>query len=219
MIPPSFFKTNVIFEHTGNFDMLSSGEKQQIYSINTIAYHLYNLKSVMEYEDVYKYNSVNIIFDEVELYFHPDMQRRYINNLRERIISLGLNKEKDINNINIIFITHSPFILSDIPKSNILMLKRDEDSKKSLPYNNEEETFGANVHDLLANEFFMEHGFMGEFAKNRISSLSDFLSDSFENNVPIDSKWDKLEAGKLITIIGEPLIKDSLSDLFSYIYK
>jgi energy-coupling factor transporter ATP-binding protein EcfA2 len=209
LIPPSFLKTNVIFEHGGNFDSLSSGEKQQIYSINTIAYHLYNLKSVMVYENIYKYSSVNIIFDEVELYFHPDMQRKYVCNLRERIISLNLNKNKDINNINIIFITHSPFILSDIPKCNILMLKREKDTNLSLPDVNDTETFGANVHDLLANEFFMENGFMGEFAKQKINDLILHLTEEKSK-----SNWDKDSARNFIEIIGEPYLKGDLLDLY-----
>lgn len=208
LIPPSFLKTNVYFEHGGDFNSLSSGEKQQIYSINTIAYHLFNLKSVIEYPNIYKYNSVNIIFDEVELYFHPDLQRTYINNLRERILSLDLNGNKDINNINIIFITHSPFILSDIPKPNVLMIEVDKKTKKSLPIENKHESFGSNVHDLLANEFFMENGFMGEFAKKQIIVLSDQLTKS-----DFITREELEQFEKTIKLIGEPIIRNTLLDL------
>lgn len=219
LIPPSFLKTNVHFAHGGDFDSLSSGEKQQIYSTNTIAYHLFNLKSVMVYENILKYTSVNIIFDEVELYFHPDLQRTYINNLRDRILSLDLNKEKDINNINIIFITHSPFILSDIPTSNVLMLEVDEKTKKSLPVTNTAQSFGGNVHDLLANEFFLRQGFMGEFSKQKINSLIKFFTDdtapSDKENADQKNKiWDQEKANSFIALIGEPLIKESLMRLF-----
>ena len=218
LIPPSFFEFDIEFTYDSNFSKLSSGEKQQILSINTIAYHLYNLDSVMPDKKGYKYNSVNIVFDEIELYFHPEFQRTFIKNLRDRIISLDLH---DIDNINIIFVTHSPFILSDIPKSNILMLKVDEATKKSLPYKNNDQTFGSNVHDLLANDFFMDKGFMGEFAKNKIIDLSEYLNDCFENPEKLtnDPKYTENEAREFIKLIGEPLIKDSLTDLFSYLYK
>jgi energy-coupling factor transporter ATP-binding protein EcfA2 len=174
LVPPAFFKTNIVFDHGGTFNELSSGEKQQVFSINTIAYHLYNISSVMYENDTLKYNNINIVFDEIELYFHPEMQRTYIKNLLSRISTLQL--ENDIHNINILFITHSPFILSDIPSSNILRLNLDMEFKKSIPISNTEQTFGANIHDLLANDFFLENGFMGEFSKNKINEIIQFLN-------------------------------------------
>lgn len=206
LIPPPFLQTNIKFTHNGKFDDLSSGERQQIYSINTIAYHLSNLKSVVLSEGILKYNSVNIIFDEVELYFHPDMQRHYINNLRDRILSLRLNENNDINNINIIFITHSPFILSDIPSANVLMLEIDSRTNLSKPKFSLDESFGANVHELLANDFFMRNGFVGEYSKQKITSLIDF----FEGR---NSAYDYHSSLRLINQIGDALIQTRLLDL------
>ncbi len=182
LVPPSFFKINLVFEHGGTFNELSSGEKQQIFSINTIAYHIYNIASVMNDEKSFKYNNINIVFDEVELYFHPEMQRTYINNLLLRISTLAL--EGAIHNINLLFITHSPFILSDIPASNILRLVNDPQTKKSKPVAHTEPTFGANTHDLLANDFFLEDGFMGEFAKKKINEIIRYLN--------VQSAWKRL---------------------------
>lgn len=147
---------------------MSSGEKQQILSINTVAYQLFNVDSVTEHKDSYKYGNFNIVFDEVELYFHPDFQRTYISNLLTRINDLVLEY---VDNINILFITHSPFILSDIPISNILKLK----DGHAQQYQEKDQTFGANIHDLLANEFFMENGFMGELSKNLINDTINYL--------------------------------------------
>ncbi|MDR3679481.1 MAG: AAA family ATPase [Flavipsychrobacter sp.] len=174
LIPPPFLKSNVVFEHGGDFNALSSGEKQQIYSINTILYHLYNIQSVMVYKDVYKYNCVNIIFDEVELYFHPEMQRTFVNNLLKRLEQLTSSGATDINNINVIFVTHSPFILSDIPKANVLMLDVDKDgrSKPERPLKN---TFAANVHELLADSFFLSSS-IGEYAKEQINGIISFYN-------------------------------------------
>ncbi|ATP55721.1 hypothetical protein CPT03_04190 [Pedobacter ginsengisoli] len=174
LVPPAFFKTNIVFNHGGTFNELSSGEKQQVFSINTIAYHIYNIASVMYEKDTFKYNNINIVFDEVELYFHPEMQRTYISNLLYRISTLQL--DDNIHNINILFITHSPFILSDIPSSNILRLDIDSETKRAIPIDSGEQTFGANIHDLLANDFFLENGFMGEFSKNKINEIIRFLT-------------------------------------------
>lgn len=183
LVPPSFFKINLVFDHSGTFNDLSSGEKQQIFSINTIAYHIYNIASVMYDERSFKYSNINIVFDEVELYFHPEMQRTYISNLLHRISTLPL--EGTIHNINMLFITHSPFILSDIPSSNILRLVSDPVTRKSKPVAHPEPTFGANTHDLLANDFFLEDGFIGEFAKIKINEIIRYLN--------IQSAWKRLK--------------------------
>jgi energy-coupling factor transporter ATP-binding protein EcfA2 len=202
LIPPSFFKFNISFESNlltsvNSFNELSSGEKQQILSINTILYHLVNLDSVGDTKGLAKYNNVNIFFDEVELYFHPDMQRTYIHRLLSEIEKLELGSLK---NINIVFVTHSPFILSDIPNHNILKLKEGTPE----PFQEKEQTFGANIHDLLANDFFMSKSFMGAFAKSIVENIVEFTEGTKSKIKTAD------EAKKLINIIGEPLLKERL---------
>lgn len=98
-----------------NFNNFSSGEKQKLYSIHSVIYHLRNLKSVQELiidendpnEKMIYYKNVNIIFDEIELYSHPDFQRTFLNDLLKAINSVY----QRYDNLNILFITHSPFIL------------------------------------------------------------------------------------------------------------
>lgn len=212
--PPSFFKFNILFETDSStknsFDKMSSGEKQQVLSINTILYHLLNLNSIEDTEEIVHYRYINIIFDEVELYFHPDMQRTYISKLLDEIEKLQL---ENISDININFVTHSPFILSDIPKSNILMLETDIETGKSMSIENSEQTFGANVHDLLHNEFFLKTTFMGEFAKKEINDLILHLTGAES-----EKKWDKDSARNFIEIIGEPYLKSDLLDLYHQFY-
>ncbi|XZF14948.1 hypothetical protein ACTHGU_02345 [Chitinophagaceae bacterium MMS25-I14] len=210
LVPPSFFKINIIFDHGGEFNDLSSGEKQQIFSINTVAYQIYNIASVMYDEKSYKYNNINIVFDEVELYFHPEMQRTFISNLLHRISTLPL--EDQIHNINLLFITHSPFILSDIPSSNILRLTIDKETRKGIQDIRSEQTFGANIHDLLANDFFLENGFMGKFANDKILEAIRQLENWTESNNADSKLKDKLY--KIIQLVGEPLVKESLMDLY-----
>ena len=109
------------------FEKLSSGEKQLIYNVSSILYHIRNINSVFENPNtgIVKYKHLNLILEEVELYFHPEFQRRYVNYLLNCINSINL---QHIESINICFVTHSPFILSDIPQSNILFLQ------EGLPY-------------------------------------------------------------------------------------
>jgi predicted ATP-binding protein involved in virulence len=216
-VPPPIFNTEIILKGVDTkkrieFRMLSSGEKQMIYSISSILYHLINLNSIRQSRRRTRYDFVNIILEEIELYFHPEMQRTYIYNILESLRRLRLWR---IRAINFCFVTHSPFILSDIPDSNILFL-----NEKGLPdeRNQQVKTFGGNIHDLLKDKFFLEKGYMGEVAKIKINSAIDFLNSKIgkESNeqILVTDEWTEHSIKKLIEIIGEPLIRDSLRDLY-----
>jgi uncharacterized damage-inducible protein DinB len=207
ILPPAFFKVDVEFKDLDTFNQLSSGEKQRVYSISTLIYHLNNLSSVSPVHSVCKYNRVNIIFDELELYFHPELQRNLINDILESIKKIDL---KDIDSVNILLITHSPFILSDIPHSNILFLE-----KNGEPLQNREniKTFGGNIHELLAHSFFLEKGFIGEFAKNKIQNIIDFLNPDSEEKKQ-KSNLSQVTVLKEIQIIGEPFLKEKLLEMY-----
>ena len=179
-IPPSLFDIELELNQINSekspsyYSMLSSGEQQLIQSVQSILYHINNLESVHDDksnadDNKKEYKFVNIILDEIELYFHPDFQRKFISHLIKRIAELGTDRVKTFN---ILFATHSPFILSDIPSSNILRLREGKPDKLQ----EERQTFGANIHDLLANDFFLDKGFMGEFAKETINEAIHFLT-------------------------------------------
>ena len=212
-LPPSFFEIDFEFRRKGFYKDLSSGEKQMVFSINSIIYHLINLDSItsMEYDiedEMVSYKNFNIIFDEIELYFHPEFQRIYINELIKSLSYLETSNYK----FNIIFFTHSPFILSDIPKSNIMKLL---DGK---PKYEDDQTYASNVHDLLANDFYLDKGFMGEFVRKKIRDLLIYLTEDNEGqSEDIESPffdWSQEKALELISIIGEPLLKYDLKELY-----
>ena len=62
------------------------------------------------------------MMDEAELYFHPEYQRKLIANMIDMVAACHINASK-IRSVNLIIATHSPFVLSDIPKSRILYLQ------------------------------------------------------------------------------------------------
>ncbi len=165
LIPPPIFDTQIELRDNKNensvfFETLSSGERQQIYSISALLYHLSNLDSVWNDSNKKRitYKHINVIMEEIELYFHPELQRTYIKHLLEGIYQIQLN---NIENINICFVTHSPFVLSDIPSRNILALKINDDNKMGEIHL---KTFGANIHDMLKNSFFLTKGSIGAYA-------------------------------------------------------
>ena len=109
------------------------------------------------------YSKICLVFDEIELYFHPKYQTMLVAFMIETLQGLNLEKVKDIQ---VILSTHSPFILSDIPTSDILMIKDGEQVQPE----DDTETFCANVYDILNSQFFMKR-FVGDFARTKLSSL------------------------------------------------
>ncbi|WP_298157163.1 hypothetical protein [Flavobacterium sp.] len=216
-LPPSFFNIDIRFKHKGSYNSLSSGEKQKVFSINSIIYHLVNLKSV-DGETKVRYDYVNLIFDEVELYFHPEFQRTFITDLLGYISRTNIS----FNGINIMFITHSPFILSDLPKSNILFLEVKSDSKFALQVNTVGQTFASNIHELLARGFFMNFT-KGEFALNKITEIIEFYEKvrlgrtEDWNDLRIEFQSKRLDFKDVIRIIGEDYIREILENNLNYI--
>ena len=234
---PSFFEYDLIFEDGSSFSQLSSGEKQLIYGTNTILYHLLNIISVHRNNDkkLKRYKYVNMIYDEIELYYHPELQKKFLNYLLSEIKKQNI---ENISGINILLITHSPFILSDIPKQNILYLKTKEIKKNkdghiikeqiSIPQNlDDKNSFGANITDLLADSFFINDGLIGDFAKDKIQITLEWLKNEANkqkvvfvlDNKIILPEFNSREAEvsyhkQVIELIDEPLVRHKLKSLF-----
>ena len=220
-LPPPIFKQEILLKkkvkETENgedkwvkqipFGRLSLGEKQLVYQLTTIVYHMLNIKSVSP--DNIRYNDVNIVLDEIEVCFHPDYQRKFIKNLLEVLKRLKLNESFGIH---LLMTTHSPFILSDIPSSQIMYLEEGErlqgNRLKGMP-----NPFAANVSEILHQSFFLDKGFMGEFARDRILSLARFLKgEPTSEDVEF---WIDQDIEAFLEELSEPYIKNQLRLLYS----
>lgn len=218
LLPPAIYEIDYDFEDNSKFSLLSSGETQNIFSVSTILYHIVNLSSKHHNylftdegrEKDIRYKFVNIIVDEIELYFHPEMQRMFIKELTDRIKVVNY---RGIDSINILFITHSPFILSDIPKQNVLFLEVDEATKKAMPSNYKgENTFGENIHQMLTDGFFLENT-KGEVAISKINKFLEFYKENIDLNKKPDNIDSDLENySKIINLIGEDYIRKVLGN-------
>ena len=168
-VPPSIYEQHVYLQKelpNGGLEdakievsRMSSGERQFIFSVSSIIYHLTNLLSVQD--NLPKYHCFNLIIDEVEICFHPEYQRTYLTKMLRLLERLEFNSGN--RKINILLTTHSPFLLSDVPADHVLYMTDDED----LPVNR---TFGANIYDLLNQQFFMDNT-IGEFAAQKINEV------------------------------------------------
>lgn len=211
ILPPPIFKATIFLNpvidevvdrsREINLTHLSSGERQFLYMMSTLIYHIMNIKSVPD--DREHYRNINLILDEIEICFHPEYQRMLVHWIVSTLKRLDLTNHCKFN---IILTTHSPFILSDIAPSNILYLKKGEKPSNTTELDS---PFAANMNDALRWSFFLEKGFMGEFAKSKVLSLVAYLT---RGNSDYDF-WNDKTYQDFINMIGEPLLKEQLKEL------
>ena len=166
-------------------------------------YLVYNAQTG-QYDTLYypypEIQNINLVFDEAELCFHMEFQRIFINRLIKTLN--GLIEKNPMTMFNVVFITHSPFLLSDILDSHLLYLE--EGVFKGI---NAQKTFGANLNDLVKNSFFLKNGFIGAFAQEKIKTLVSFIKSGRQE----DSFWNKDKAKIFISeVVSEPIVKESL---------
>lgn len=151
------------------------------------------------------YGKIILALDEPDCFMHPEWSRRFIRDLYE-FLSTEFEKYK----FEIVLTTHSPYILSDIDSSHVILLEYGKIREAII------ETFGQNIHTLLKNSFFIDSP-LGEFAKTKIESVKSYLEEKYKdpNYVCEDMSMDKARA--IISLIGEPVIKNSLVEKFKSI--
>lgn len=167
-MPPTFFEWDMVLTkgkkgHPESLSQMSSGERQLLHSLSYIIYHIKNIENVIDDRYRVKYHNISLIFDEAELYYHPEFQKQFVSNLIRMLSWCHIN-HKIIRGVNLLIITHSPFVLSDIPLEHTLYLKDGNAVKK------EKETFCGNIHEMLGGNFFMEYS-IGDVAKENVEEI------------------------------------------------
>ena len=124
--------------------------------------------------------------------------------------------------INVTLITHSPFVLSDIPSENILCLSRSKEDEL------QGNTFAANIHDLFNNTFFLPYT-VGELARKEIREIVDFyhlwmhnkhnrnrwrVADETLEQIT-ERKWAKMRY--ISSIVGDEYLYDEVKDMLDEI--
>lgn len=185
------------------FKTLSSGEKAmlQIFS-RFFSIHIEKAKiSNCNIEE-----NVLILMDEPDLYLHPEWQRLFLSKLLPFLQDIYAHNN-GTRNIQIIMASNSPMLISDLPSTNVVFLRKNTEGNVIADDIEIEQTFGANIHTLFRDSFFLEST-IGEFAKQKINTVIDSLK----------SKQDKEQIKKIINIIGEPFLKQKLQDEYEKLY-
>jgi len=172
---------NLFANNEATFSSLSHGEK----TIYGILLHIV----------LFPLDNFLLFMDEPDNTLHPEWQKKF---LHEMIKLLNAhNKEA-----HIAITSHSPFILSDLPKENVIFLENGKQFDPGI------ETFGANIHTLLSHGFFMKDGLMGEFAKEKINKTITLLNQPKR----LSRQYIKY-CENIISVIGEPILKKQLQKM------
>ncbi len=131
--------------------------------------------------------NVLVLMDEPELYFHPEWQRKYIYFIVEFFNTYYKNK-----NVQIIFTSNSPYVLSDLNNSSVIMMEKEEENK----------TFAGNIMNLLIDNYFMEDT-IGKFAEEKIKGIVNRVKNKEVNS----------DDFKIIDQIGEDVIRKNIEEM------
>lgn len=191
-----------------------------------------NLYCTIHVNDIDICKNVWFLLDEPDNTFHPDWKRKTI---QELLDTCSIYKICNIN-FQMIISTHSPIMLSDVPKQAAILLKissKKENDNKIYNAGKKEQTspkstpFGQQIYTLFNDAFFMKHGVIGAFANNKISETYSLLVE-FEkylrrNKVcenKLDEYKEKLENREyIIKLIDEPLLRGHLMQCYNWCIK
>lgn len=191
-----FVKSNEAI--TISFGNMSSGELSFLSMMGRIRY----MEENDDGEDVANENIV-VLLDEAETTLHPEWQRKLVYCML-RFFGTFMSEY----NAHLVFASHSPLILSDIPIGNVCFLGDNSEAPKHT------NTFGANIFDLYRSSFFLREGPMGAFAADKIDKLLGKLKDARQNGGSATIE-EKSPDGMLAKLVGDPFIGKYLRSCIS----
>ena len=121
--------------------------------------------------------------------------------------------------IQLIYATHSPITLSDIPHNHIIYLEKEIDengqNKCMVLKSKNKQSFGANFYDILQDGFYFKDSFTGDFANEKIQKIIDKLSDKSITAKVLNQDGLYATIYKEIDIIDDALIKIKLHEMLA----
>lgn len=149
---------------------------------------------------VSQHDHVLICIDEGDLYLHPAWQREFLNRLVSYVPEI-LKK-----NIQLILTTHSPFLVSDLPRENVILLLPGKEGMCEIVEVKDSmgNTFGANILDLFMGSFFLQDGVIGEFSLLKIREAIEIIQNTNSNEKELK------KARQITNLIGDEFIQSKL---------
>ncbi|OQC16067.1 MAG: hypothetical protein BWX73_00907 [Lentisphaerae bacterium ADurb.Bin082] len=145
-------------------------------------------------------SGATFLIDEIETTMHPAWQKRCIEFMIAFFDEFCRRHNRNIN-IHMIFASHSPNLLSDIPIGNVIFL-----SEYNKRLREEYNTFAVNISELYICSYGQSDGPLGSFARGKIQKILEKIN---KNRKLSDA--DKM----IIDLIGDEFIRSSLSKIES----
>ena len=193
------FNNYYLLKETPNYHM-STGEGNLI----EIFSQLYSYLLLDEKND----EDIILLVDELETGMHLEWSRRLIkiliNNLSEILEDEGKGRE-----IQLIFTTHSPYMLSDIKPGNVIMIEKNQEtgySEGKVLQN----TFAKNIQEIMKENLI--DNIYGDFALAKINSMIERLNEKEEH------EGNEEELLKEIHLISEPILRNKLLEMYDKKY-
>jgi predicted ATP-binding protein involved in virulence len=183
---------------------LSSGENALLNFFSKL-YDFLDLKLNVKTNPKKQIQTFILLLDEADLGFHPTWKKKFVKALVSSL-PYFFEEYSQKPSLQIIFTTHDPLTLSDLPNSNIVYLLNDN-GHVGMDEEDKRNTFGANITDLLADSFFLSDGLIGDFAKDKIKGVIAWLDSP-------DDKDNSEYYEKVIQLIDEPIVKRKLAEMF-----
>ena len=186
---------------------LSSGETAMLNLFSRIFDYFDN--RLLNIKTEKKHQNYLLLLDEADLGFHPQWKKNFVTILitfiKDFFAKIG-------SNVQIVFTTHDPLTLSDLPNYNIIYLNKDIYGKSEImkydDFSRPVKSFAANITELLADSFFVKEGLIGKFASDKIDETIKWLN-------LLDDKSNAEYHKRLIQNISEPIIQRKLAEMYS----
>ncbi|MEL6560101.1 MAG: restriction system-associated AAA family ATPase [Bacteroidota bacterium] len=181
---------------------LSDGEHQYLHAIGLCL--------------LFKNTNSLFLLDEPETHLNPDWRSSFISVLRnsleqksEKQSDTFLNTPEEKYTSELLITSHSPFIISDCKRENVLVFSRDEETNEVVCNRPDFKTFGASV-NLITIKIFGQQETIGDYARESLTALdrrldsgedpnglikeaNDLLGDSVEKAMFINKALDMMD--------------------------
>lgn len=151
-----------------------------------------------------------ILLDEPETYMHPELARRFVSELH-RITA----KYPEAPPVQIIIGTHSPFMLSDALPEEVIRLDIDRETGNAIVMpGTEKNYFGANIHTILADGFFLRYT-IGEDSRIFLQQAFNDLREAEDHADAPGKKTQQIirRARELLPYIGDQFIRQAFENV------
>lgn len=154
-------------------------------------------------------STILLLIDEIDLYLHPEWQVKFIKNMLSE-----LEWQFEGKKIQIVFTTHSPLCLSDVPRENTIYLS-DENTAICQDRTTHRQTFGQDIYTLLNDAFYLKDCTMGAFAEVFINNIIYALYDKEQHKFRNIRKKEADRISEQIQYIGNEVLRKKLSEMLS----